>query len=41
MGFLKCIVEADITADCYGVAFQIVFGANPDAFYKIRSIDIE
>lgn len=35
------IVEAELTADCYGVVFQMVFGDNPDAFYKIRSIEIE
>lgn len=35
------IVDAELTADCYGVVFQMVFGANADAFYKIRSIDIE
>ena len=35
------IVEAELTADCYGVVFQMVFGANPEASYKIRSIDIE
>ena len=34
-------LEFEITADCYGLVFQIVFGANPDAFYRIRSIDIE
>lgn len=35
------IVKAELTADCYGVVFQMVFGANAEAFYKIRSIDIE
>lgn len=35
------IVEAEIAADCYGLAFQMVYGANPDAYYRIRSIDIE
>lgn len=35
------IIEAELTADCYGLVFQMVYGSNPDAFYKIRSIDIE
>lgn len=35
------IVEAEIAADCYGLAFQMVYGANPDAYFRIRSIDIE
>lgn len=34
-------VEINVESDCYGLSLQLIFGQDANAFFKIRSIEIE